>query len=459
MRFIIAACCAMALAGTSWAVDYDLQQMQARLAEQEAAMGDLHAKLTGTYGATSGEPEGIISLRKNAVVTVGGQLITKYQATSAKAHSVYDAADDFERSEYRRRANSKTGSLEISDAYVNILVEVGDNFEAYLEMDLHNGVHDDYYNAEVYYLRWKNICESGFGLKVGRDALVFGEEGVGELGSYAAGYGDALGELDEDFLSFGGFSLPGGGPSFGGAIPLHNGWDVSGVTQVTPYWEGFDGKLLAEVSFMQNVYEDTPYVNLGGSGSKYTRERRSGYTKYRSRNYGLGTLSARVAWEPIEDLKFTASFANYRSNNGPEEDVDAAYRARNNTVYGLAASWRPAFYERLNIWGQWIYGKDVYFYKDLKSHTLNFGASYDILEGLTFFAQGDYLRTTYKPRDENQRGTAWAFYTGLQYSLPYGVSFEAGWKYERARFTDRAAGERLAKIRANTVYGMVGFEF
>jgi hypothetical protein len=82
-------------------------------------------------------------------------------------------------------------------------------------------------------------------------------------------------------------------------------------------------------------------------------------------------------------------------------------------------------------------------------------------ENLTWFVQGDYLRDSLKnwggfgsPVDF--KATAWSFYTGLQYSLPYGVSFELGWKHEWLRWTNDDA---KFKGRADSIYGLVGFEF
>ena len=482
MRFALMAVAAALFATVASAANYDLEQMQARLAQQEARMAeqdarmnDLQAKLAGGRSGDVESAEGLISLRKNAVVSIGGQLVTKYQGTRAKIDSVYERDDAtvpdevhyIRTNDYRRRADSKTSSLEVSDAYISMQIDVNDYFDAYLELDLHNGANDDYYLPEVYYVRWKNVCESGFSLKVGRDALVFGEDGVGELGSYAAGYGDGIAELNEDFLGHSGWLLPADPANFGpgafeaggGGVPLHNGWDVSGVTQITPSWEGLDGKLTAELSLFQNVYDDGPQATGIQEGSMYHYDR-GNVRKYRSRNYGVGSFTARVAFEPIENLKFTASFGNYRSRGewGMGNEYNEVH-TNNNTIYGLAASWRPCFFNRLNLWGQWVHGNNVYFHRGMKSDAVNFGASFDITENLVVFAQGDYLRTSYKHAGLNQRANAWASYAGIQYSLPYGVSMEAGWKHEQVKYKDRVAGERLAKIKGDTIYAMLGFEF
>ncbi len=454
-----------------------IQEQDRKMAAQDEALNDLRAKF-GARPTSEEHPEAILSIQKNAKVTIGGLVTTKYQYTQAKiksTHSLDDhdanpATPDTFEADGRgmvKRATSKTGDLSITDAEVSIQIDVNDYFDAFATLDLQNGMGEDYNIAKVYYVRWKNICESGFGIKFGRDKLVFGDEGVGYLDSYAAGNGDGIGGTVDGFQSaFGGVAF-GASPFFGGGdygpsiIPLHNAYNIDGVTQVTPYWEGLGGKLSFELSFMQNIYEDSPYMETGIDGTMYFRDN----GKYRSRNYGVGTMSARAVFKPIEDLKFTLSAANYRSNGTPYSlrggDVAAygedANFSKNNPVFGLAASWRPGFFSRLNLWGQWVHGKDVYFVKGLKSDAVNFGLSLDLKEGLTVFAQGDYLRSKYSQWGYNEIGKAWAFYTGLSYSLPYGVSFEAGWKHEKVTYKQNGAS--VSKAKADTLYGLVGFEF
>jgi predicted porin len=107
--------------------------------------------------------------------------------------------------------------------------------------------------------------------------------------------------------------------------------------------------------------------------------------------------------------------------------------------------------------------------KGYKSDAINVGVSYDLRDNLTFFVQGDYLHA----KAQNYfgmadfSGIAWSVYTGLQYSLPYGVTFEAGWKHEWVRlkynFPAGQFGEGSVPGtypgRADSIYGLIGFEF
>ncbi|MDR1520156.1 MAG: hypothetical protein LBU23_08465 [Planctomycetota bacterium] len=441
----------------AWGSALDLAEVEARLAAQDAQLAnqndiiqDLRAKLDS--GASSGEaPEAITSIQKNAKVTVGGQVNTRYSFTSAKQNNNIAALTG---EPIPPHTKARVADLTISDAYLNVQIDVNDYFDAYLSLDLHkSNDENDYGLPESYYVRWKNLCNTGFGIKVGRDALVFGAEGVGELGSYAAGSGDGYYEnLEWD-------ELP------------HNGWDVSGVTQITPYWEGLDGKLTWELSLMQNVYDDSAYYSGFAPGAFFYNYDGS---KLRSRNYGVGTFSTRVAYTPVEDLTLTLSLANYHSNGIPDMDpdmslgypsdptyvdtYDSAANRKNNTVYGFAFNYRPSGLKKLAFWGQWIHGRNVEFKKGWKSHAFNLGVSYDFRDDLTLFVQGDYLHGKYAAAGSSITAIAKSIYGGLQYSLPYGVTFEAGWKHEWTRWSFPAFGGKI-KGSADTIYGVLGFEF
>lgn len=246
---------------------------------------------------------------------------------------------------------------------------------------------------------------------------------------------------------------------------------MDGVTQVTPYWEGLDGKLTLELSFIQNVDYDGPRLNSSVPGST-RRSFRNNLTKYRSRNYGLGSMSGRVTYAPIEGLKLTASAVNfYSTGTRMTDDMDPsdaewieahAAHKKNNSAVGLAFSYRPCFFSRLNVWSQWVHSWNSNYWK-YESDAFNFGASFDITDNLTVFAQGDTLlarhRTALSGVDHNR---AWAFYTGVMYAMPIeGLILEAGWKHEKLkqRMKDAAGNPFRIQAKADTIYAHLGFEF
>ena len=432
--------------------DIDVRALQAKIQAQEQRLNDLNAKL-GASKVVVGENEGLVSINKNAVVTIGGTVNTRYYYYNGKIsddngvvtipagsvippvavllpNGVPAANTDLRASE---------GNLKISDAKLTVQIDVNDYFDAFLKVDLQSstdGSGSD--NAEVYYVRWKNVCNTGFGLKVGRDALVFGEGGYGVLGAWAAN-GDGVGDIDWGDITDGVVYY---------ARPAHNNWDIGRITQITPYWEGLDGKVGFELSVFQRP---------GANGGNHYYDVQDG--KFKTENYGT-SASARLRFTPIEGLDLSLSAVNFGSNNS---DAD------NNTAVDVSAKWRPAAFNRLLVWAQYIHGWNAAFVDGLNAGTVNLGAAFDINESFTVFAQGDYLYGSgYEgtspvagllPGYDHDRARGWAAYAGVQYKLPYGVLAELGYKYENVKWSDSAANASNIKVRGHTAYAHLGFDF
>jgi hypothetical protein len=231
---------------------------------------------------------------------------------------------------------------------------------------------------------------------------------------------------------------------------------MDGVVQVTPYYEGWDGKLNLELSFMQNVWNDGPRMEANtGNGSMHSFMD-NGVMKYRGRNYGVGTMSFRAVVEPVEGLRLSGSIVNFHSNGIDEPEFS---HNKNNTATSLAFSYRPAFFNRLNIWSQWIHGWNVDNMDTLDSDAVNFGLSFDLTDALTVFAQGDYLRAKMHTDGVRFRGKALAWYGGAMYDFGSGVMLEAGWKHERTDHYFSGAANSKVKASADTIYANLGFEF
>ncbi len=443
--------------------EVDVRALQAKLAAQEARLADLQSRLSYSDANANydGAPEAIVSLNKNACVTIGGNLNTRYFYRNAKIDSIVqnpDAVGDPAGTYlgYTRRARINQSDLVIADAKVYVQIDVNDYFDAFIQMDLQSSDNAKSDNAEKYFVRWKNICNSGFGIKVGRDALVFGEDqGMGILGSYTKNGDGAF--KDGQWGTYGG-RMNGvlRRTSFdGGLLPAHNYWDQGRVIQVTPYWEGLDGRLKAEVSFFQEEDNWSTRFNNGSANQIYV----DGH-KYKNKNYGFGSMSARIGFMPIEGLKLSASAVNFYDKNPGRfagYDVSAAGRKKNNTAVDVALSYRPMFFNRLNLWVQYMHGWNVAHYADLDSDTISYGASFDLNESWSLFAQGDYLRTKDSYGGISSKDTAWAVYGGIKYLLPYGVNLEAGWKHEEITWKDR--GFQQAKGKGDTAYLHLGFDF
>jgi hypothetical protein len=474
----------------------DIQALQAKLAAQEARLNDLQAKIGGGSGGTAAN---VTSLNKNARVTIGGTVATRYIYHSGSVKAYDDVADD---GSLIKAKSYKAADLKVSDAVLRFNVGVNDYFDAFLQLNfgddvrrggvLNNGgnqlrdVADG--NAGIHvvqnaWVRWKNLCNSGFGIKIGRDALVFGagnQAGLQQWGWIGGnGYYDDYGN--------GAF---GRNISTAGLGNIHSsmfltrstGINESRTTQITPYWEGLDGKVKLEVSLFQyrQTFDGGRYGTSGGATAAHT------YDSYniRSINYGLGSASTRLTVAPIEGLKLSASAINYYAKEGlgwnnfatlsgnsyqyfDANSVPHAVNYANSiTAVNLGFDYKLACLPRLRLFGQWTHGWNEAHVKDRDSDVVSLGFAYNITEQLKFITQGEYLSV----RDgvnyyldggnitrERFKTKGWAIYPAIVYSLPYGVNFEVGYRYEQVKTKDE--GETVAKGKMHTVYGQVGFSF
>ena len=441
------------IGGIATSGDMDISALQAKLAAQEARLNDLQSKVNYSRG---GEIEGVISMRKNAVVTIGGQLNTRYFHYTGNVKSSLGNPYGEREKVYQLKASD----LKVADAKLRVKIDVNDYFDAYLQADLQDSDSNRADAAQRYWIRWKNVCNSGFGLLVGRSDLVFG---AGNPAGICTGYYGAFDYMNNLDAVVG----IGEGMFIGsqGMVAMHTGWDYSRTTQVTPYWESQDGKFKAEVSFFQSLDR--------ANGGRFETNR-NGYILDKSINYGFGTLSSRLTWKPIEGLTVVGSVVNFYNN--VDYDTVPGYAGNkysggyvtsvlghdrtssNNLATDIAVRYRPCFFPKLNVWGSWTHGWNEGWVKDMDSDTFNFGFSYDITDSVMFFAQGDIMRVKNDDGVTWHKANAWASYTGLKYTLPYGVELEAGWRHEQSTFKARN-GWKHTKSKLDTVYAHLGFQF
>ena len=462
-----------------------MAEQNAKMAAQDARLSDLQAKMTEKAGEPVDKAKGLVSIKKNATVTVGGLVNTRYVASiNSVEHSPAPGVGRTKRSDYKKT------DLAITDAKFNVDIKVNDHFEAYLQLDLQhaqNRIDNVAGVAQKYYIHWKNIMESGFGLLIGRNNFIFSDRfNVGQFTGLLGRHDDFSANYLIDGIGLydnrpGGMAGEGMFSGRGNLMPNHVGWDYSRTTQINPYWQSEDGKLRVDLTLMQSAERLHGTANTFGAAD-YNGD---GIWERRSINYGLGSGTFRIMWKPIEGLALTGSVANFYQRNQRDGGtnrwdgrfgtstwattgsiaagnlvVHDEWIASNATATNLSFNYNPVCATSWNFWGKWTHGWNDGWTKDLDSDAFNLGASFAFGNGLTLFAQGDYF-TNRNKRAEVQnwyRADIWAIYTGLIYRLPYGVNMELGWRHEQSSFEDRT-GFAHTKAKADTVYGHVGFEF
>ena len=452
----------------------DVAALQAKLAAQEARLNDLQAKMYNSGAASCEAPEAITSLRKNATVTVGGHVNTRYyyKTSELKTNLVDGATLGAAGAARRTLSKGNVGDMTIGDTIVEFKVDVNEYFDAYVKLNFNDTTRPDYTGvrgghsatgiAQNYWFRWKNVCNTGFGVLVGRDTLKFGGiQPYGFFDSFGNGWDDATGS------AFAGWGALDGTMGYGegmfwadsGIVPAHTIWNNSRTIQVTPYWESQDGKIKAELSWFQTTeYTHQDYVHTGADA----------IDRRRNINHGFGSFSGRLTWKPIEGLTVIGSVINQHARNthagkwsshrgapvaafGGETDSD-------NIATNLAFEYRPCFFNRLNVFASWTHGWNEGWVKDQDSDSINYGLGVDLIDGLTWYATGDYLRVKNDQGTIWNKATGWAAETGFVYNLPYGVEFKAAWRHDNMKFKSRT-GVAHTKYKADTFVVHAGFSF
>ena len=458
--------------------DLAIEGIRARLEALDAFSRDLEAGMRQRALATE-TADGITSLRKNAAVTIGGTLNTRYFYRSGSVKSKMlqgwdggnpPAVSVRPNGRWTKMDAARGGDLFIADAKLEGKIDVNDHFDAYFKFDLQSSDNSLSDNAEQYWVRWKNICDSGFGVLVGRDSLKYGMgPAAGVLDSWS---GSANGNGYDVMFDALFMKHPNGDPYYNdiayfgergmfvhnSLTPYHTTWDHSRVTQITPYWENSDASFKAELSLIQGIDAD--------SGS-FARANAGATAKYRSQNYGVGSMTARITWKPIEGLTLVASAMNLHNNRMGDKE----FESKNNFAASFGFEYTPCFLDKLTLWGYYQHGWNEGWQKDYDTDLINAGVKYDVTDQFYVFAQGDYLygkdEKLYvwaqyggpgSPRYDFHKAAGWAGYVGFGYALPYGANFEAGYRHEKIDYKGSEVGKHF-KYKGDTVYAHLGVNF
>ncbi len=477
MRLVTCVAAFAVLGGIAFSGEMDIKALQAKLAAQEARLNDLQAKMGSSKAAET--PANITSMRKNAKVTIGGEVDTRYIYHSGKVEQDRGYINT-STATARGVAAGRTKRVDIEDAQMYLdtakltfQIDVNEHMDARLQLDLHDPTsgggnrEHELGIAQTYWVRWKNICNSGFGVLFGMG------KPIGMLDAYNQDGGPNS--------AFGSFAYPGSGTDIGdsntfdrtdglfatnGVLSQHLSYGTSRTTQITPYWQSEDGKVLFELSFMQGLDRRGTYNTDEGPNTA------GGYNRVRSINMGLATMSGRITWKPTEDWTLVLGAINLQS----DDDNFGAYRGQdtgnaiagrlhpdrfngNNFAYHLGAMYTPSILcQRLTVWANMTHEFNAGWVDDLTTFATNFGVMYKLTDKLTVFAQGDYITSDNDGSILWNEAKGWRSYLGATYNLGNGAIMEAGWSHDNLSAYDQA-GYKHSKFVGDTLYAKVGFAF
>ena len=444
--------------GSVYAGDMDVQALQAKLAAQEARLNDLQAKM-GSGGG--GAPAGVLTARKNATLTIGGYTNLRY---------MYNGGT-FTRTDGTQMKMDAV-DFSVRDAALNFNFSVNEHFDAMIRLNMRDGnrgsdndrwrgAYDGAGNTvsavQYAWLRWKNICNTGFGILIGRSELVFGSGNPG--GMYEQGW-------DKNNAFWGDGSVAnqlGARARVWGTVAGRAFWDSNRTTQLTPYWEAPNRKFRIELSLFQDqsVFDGGRYIDNRDPN------------KVVSQNWGQ-SMSTRMRYTPIEGLNLWGSFINRVATHGdPLYGGARANGKQSLTALNLGVDWTPCFLPRLKVFTNWTHTWNANFERS-SVDVFHAGFRYGITEQLAFVLQGDYMYGRVSsgalgrdglplatPTGDVYAGDSlrgWAIYPAMRYTLPYNAWVEVGYRHDSLR-EKRTAGQAGAKLKTNTVYGHVGFDF
>ncbi len=462
-----------------YAEDMDIRALQAKLAAQEARLNDLQSKM----GSGSAEtPASVISMRKNAKVTIGGSLDTRYYYQTSKIKQDKGIANsNGGATGFVTTYDGKRGNLYMDTAKLNAKIDVNEHMDAYLQIDLHDGARQSVGMAQNYWVRWKNICNSGFGVLVGRDGVKFGTgKPIGTIDAFYQDYGPHtfFGQGDNAAADGAGRATDNGEGMFAhnNMRPTHYGVGTSRTLQITPYWESQDGKFKAELSLMSRIDSrgNTGLVTDTGVDNMDVANHTGNAEVYnRSINYGLGTASLRLTWKPIEDLTLTVSAMNLRSNYNsflayrgsentnfsPNTNGRGHRFEKNNTLFHAGFVYNPAVLcKRLTLWGTFVQEYNAGWIDDLDVWSTNFGIAYALTDKLKVFAQGDYMKSDNGWGVDWAEASGWRSYIGANYVLGGGADLEVGWVHDDFDY-ENSHGRKHTEFKADLIYAKLGFAF
>lgn len=433
-----------------------------------------------------GYPERLLSLRKNAEVTIGGEMRTTYVYSKSTWQdlSFGDAAG------FPGKSESKLGDLGIHTAKLLVEARIGTRWRAFFDLDLNlqHGLHN--------YKRLRNpnppgtVNPSRAYVVEDRDELI-NQAYIELLKDGHSGFGFQAGQMK---LPFGLWARPTlfaqsflDSPNLTGSYLMgQEGWNDRGLL---PHASRFlDPVLAAMINYeMRDIVRFEAALFQENEEELVTNA--SGERRYRRNHVAPRSWQVGFSLLPLEGWELTAHFRNRNSRNkGLDVWTNSPSRwdfAGNWASAGGNPSWNfargqwddngtgPGFGARENeqavivgvaveipntklaVSAEYAHGWNQGFNKYINSDNVNLALSYRATPFLTLHAQGEWLHVKDRSwmadagagwQRDTRNNHLYRLMLGAEYELGRGLTIEAGWQYEYWRQRSYVHG----KDRTNT---------
>ena len=476
------------------------------LRRQEAVGAELEYVLRGLDSPpeTPDYPRRMLSIRKNADVTLGGELRTDY---IGRRGSFVDPSFSSDSSGLRTPGRSKLADLTLATARLSFDARLGDRWRAFLDINLngYNSFHKtsrlrnpnhglsgstaDYVREEYHedireaYVEFLKGGHSGFGFKAGLMELPFGLSDRHDLigRSFLDGPDLTRSYLMDPLARDNAVRLPHASRFTDPVVAVMLNYEMrdiirfeAGVFQDREGWRR-DGRIEAGAGRYRS---DAPLPSSWQAGFSILPlegwELSAQFRNRHSRSRGLAYWAdSPYRWD------FRGNLASGRSDpvwdNGQWVDGGAGqgFGSRRNEqalAIGLAVEIPNT---KLAVQLEYAHGWNQGFNKYLNSDNVNFGLSYRLTPFLTLFGQAEWLHV--KDRSwmaanpsggwsrDNRNNRLHRFLVGAEYEVFRGLTLEAGWQYEYWNITSDMSGPGFTRdersMHSNMVYMGTRFVF
>lgn len=388
-------------------------------------------------GLPAGEASSIISLRKNATVSVGGEIAVDYSYRDSETTSASPAA-------FPRTAN--VADLAVRNATLRIQADMHPNVSAFMKLDFRSGEDSDRPSDEILeeaMLVMSSVRGTGFGFFGGRGRAPYGQDiTLGMVQSYHHNANEW--DSSEGFIFL---TDPPGKP--GNDLPLMRPGQVDRVVMAGASYSWQERWKIEAAAFQPwfEEYDDRLIDRIGSDNA--------------ADSAGDIGAAGRVWWRPSPDLTVQFSAMAMRSGDMARirlrTDVDAAGGARGTgTAYAFSAGfdWRRGAWR---VFGEYQRGADWNFTKGYDTDTWQLGAAVDVRENWRVGAMAEGLRIDDGSGKERLKHDFYKLALNVRYAFDSGafVLVEFGQEWMR-----RERGGELEERRKGKFAGArMGFSF